>query len=250
MPTAGSATITSASGEASGPLEKRAAQGLVDEVRPSPTRLRRRVIRTGALAERVIVDFQKVLVEVEPGLRLILADRVPIHFVQNARQRAERRLERFLIRRIIGKQPECGSDQRVRFAQFLRCLFGPGRQRKYLSPARPGVQTSPPARSHRRIAHRPLAGTEACASLVARPVSPGLPRAICSITSSRKRRQRRALIPARLFAVLGAIGVQREEITDERKQGRWRCKLCARRLNVTLQVDDGALKFAVTPQAE
>ena len=58
---------------------------------------RRRVIGAGLLAQRVVVDLQEVLVEVEPGLGLALADRLPVDGVEHARQRAERSLQRLLV---------------------------------------------------------------------------------------------------------------------------------------------------------
>ena len=84
-------------GEASGPLEQWTTQRLVDEVDHRRHDFWRRVIGAGPLAKRVVVDLQKVLVEVEPCFGLVLADRVPIDLVKNARQRSERCLERILI---------------------------------------------------------------------------------------------------------------------------------------------------------
>ena len=68
----------------------RVAQHLVHQADHRLDDLGRRVVRAGELAQRVVVDLQEVLVEVEPGVGLALADRRPVDGVEDARQRAER----------------------------------------------------------------------------------------------------------------------------------------------------------------
>ena len=84
-------------GEPRRPLEQRPAQSLIDEVHHRLDHFRRGVVRAGELAQPVVVHFEKMLVEIEPGFRLVLAEGVPVHFVQHARQRVERGLQRLLI---------------------------------------------------------------------------------------------------------------------------------------------------------
>ena len=170
MPTAGIGHDHIGRGEAQPPARKRAAQGLVDEVHHRRHDFRRRVIGAGPLAQRVVVDLQEVLVEIEPRFRLVLADRVPIHLVKDARQRSERGLERLLIR----QGPRSAAGARSRSANWICAVLAPRlpcrRPEKYLAPAPPEVRTSPPAHSRRRIVHRPPAGNRSFRQSCARPV--------------------------------------------------------------------------------
>src|SRR5260370_691380 len=81
-------------------------QGLIDEVHHRGRHLRRRVVGAGPLTQRVVIKLEEVLVEVQPGLGFVLADRMPINYVENARERAQRRLERLLIWRIVSQDPQ------------------------------------------------------------------------------------------------------------------------------------------------
>lgn len=55
----------------------------------------------GPLFERPAGFAEELLTKVEPFLRIVLRDRVPIDHVENPRERAERSLERRLIRRVL-----------------------------------------------------------------------------------------------------------------------------------------------------
>ena len=105
------------------PLEQRSSQGLIDEVHHRADDFRRRVVGARELAQAAVVDFEKMLVEIEPRFRLILAERRPVHFVQDARQRAERCFERLLVGFVFGQNVERRADQRVRFLELDRREF-------------------------------------------------------------------------------------------------------------------------------
>ena len=126
MPTAGSATVTAAEARPAR-LAEAAAQHVIDEADHRADDFRRRVVRAGQLAQVVVVDRQEVLVEVEPGVGLALADRVPVHGVEHARQRAERGLQRRLVVGVVGQQAQGGADERVGLAELLG---RPGRARR------------------------------------------------------------------------------------------------------------------------
>ena len=66
--------------------ETRAPQHLIDQPDHGADHFRRRVVRAGLLSERVVIDLEKVLVEIEPGVGVALADRRPVDRVQHARR--------------------------------------------------------------------------------------------------------------------------------------------------------------------
>ena len=70
------------------------------------------------------------------------------------------------------------------------------------------------------------------------------------MTSSRNRRQRRALTCASCFAVFGGIGDQRRKSLMSGSSVGGRCELRARRFDVAFEMDDRAFELAVAPQAE
>ena len=113
--------------EAGGLLEA-AAQNVVDEPDHRPDDFGRGVIRAGQLSQVVVVDLQKILVEVEPRIGIALADRLPVDGVENPRERAERRLQGLLIVRVVGQEPQGGADQRVRLPELLGGLIETGAQ--------------------------------------------------------------------------------------------------------------------------
>lgn len=78
------------------------AQHVIDQADHRPDDFGRRVIRAGLLAKRVVVNLQKIFIEVEPGVEFSFADRMPIHGVEHADQRAERRLESCLVADFVG----------------------------------------------------------------------------------------------------------------------------------------------------
>ena len=104
-------------GEARRALEQRPAQGLIDEVDHRFDDFRGRVIGAGELAQPVVVDLEKILIEIEPGFGLVLAERRPVHFVRDEGQRAERGFQRLLIGFVLGQKVERRADQRVRSSQ-------------------------------------------------------------------------------------------------------------------------------------
>ena len=91
---------------------------------------RRRVVRAGLLAERVVVDLEEVFVEIEPGVRVALADFRPLHDVEHANERAEGGLQRPLVLGAVGQQAQRGPDQRVGRTQLLRDHVESARQRQ------------------------------------------------------------------------------------------------------------------------
>ena len=94
MPTAGSQIVTSLRGQPVALVEQRwVAQRLVHQPHHRVDHLGRRVIGAGLLAQVVVVDFQKVLVEVEPRVRVALGHVLPIDDVEHAAQRVERGLQ-------------------------------------------------------------------------------------------------------------------------------------------------------------
>jgi hypothetical protein len=67
-------------------------------------------------------------VEVEPGLRVALADSGPINRIQHTGQSPKRRLERGLVFRIVGKQSERRSNERACLAQSRGNLLEAGQK--------------------------------------------------------------------------------------------------------------------------
>jgi hypothetical protein len=133
---------------------------------------------------------------------------MPVHLVEYAREHAERCFERLLIRRIFGEQAQRRSDQRIGFAQFLRCIFGAFRQRNVTRPRDKKTE-----RDRLRIAIGKLRivslRKQKLAPVFREPSQSWTSERHCSITSSRRKRQRRALTSASCFAVLGGMGDQR-----------------------------------------
>ena len=84
-------------------------------------------------------------------------------------------------------------------------------------------------------------GKGACASRRQR-CEAGAAEAICSMTSSRNSRQRRALTSARPFALFGGMGVHCKKSTTSGSSVAGAGKLCARSLDVAVQTDDIARK--------
>ncbi len=66
-----------------------------------------------------VVLLQEQLVEVQPGLRVALAELVPVDHVEHGRQRLERGVQRVLFVHLLGQQPQGRADQGVGLAQFL-----------------------------------------------------------------------------------------------------------------------------------
>ena len=166
VPTAGSASVTSDEASPAARSNNGPRRASIDEVDHRAHDFRRRVVGARELAQTVVVNFQKMLVEVEPGFGLVLAERRPVHFVQHARQRAERRFQRLLVGFVLGQNVERRADQRVRFLELDRAPV-----RRRLSEECPRRAPSadrrlPPAHSRRRIARRWLRETAACASLL------------------------------------------------------------------------------------
>ena len=108
--------------EARGLAEAR-TQHVIDEPHHRADDFRRRVVRAGELAQRVVVHFEKVLVEIEPGVRPTFADLRPIDGVEHAGERAERGLERVLIFRVVGEQAQRGADERAGLCEFARDII-------------------------------------------------------------------------------------------------------------------------------
>ena len=127
-------------GQARG-LLKPAPQHVIDEPHHRPDDFGRRVIRAGQLAQVVVVDLQKVLIEVEPRVGVALADRVPVDGVEDSRERAQRRLQRLLIVRVVGQEPQGRADERVCLAQLPGGLVEAGGQADFRARAisRPNV---------------------------------------------------------------------------------------------------------------
>ena len=104
-------------------MPEAAAQNIIDEPNHCPDDFGRGVIRAGQLSQVVVVDLQKILVEVEPRIGIALADRLPVDGVENPRERAEGSLQRLLIIRVVGQEPESGADQRVRLPELFGSLI-------------------------------------------------------------------------------------------------------------------------------
>ena len=62
----------------------------------------RRVVRAGLLPQIIVIDREEVLVKVQPRIGLVLADRRPVDGIEDTRERAERGLQRRLVRGVIG----------------------------------------------------------------------------------------------------------------------------------------------------
>ena len=199
------------------PLEQRPAQGLIDEVDHRFDDFRRRVVGAGELAQPVVVDLEEMLIEIEPCLRLVLAERRPVHFVEDAGQRAERGFQRLLVGFVLGQEVERRADQRVRFSQLDR------RQLDAVLEGNVEGARHEKAESHGlRIAvgelrRRVASGNRSFRQSSFRRCRLPWPAAISSRTSSRNRRQRRALVCASALALVGGCGVQvRKSATSAR----------------------------------
>ena len=94
------------------------AQRLVDQPHHGPNHLGRGVVGARLLAQVVVVDAQEVLVEVQPGFRVALADGEPVHRVEHPREGGERGLQRRLVVGIVGEEAERGADEGVGVAQL------------------------------------------------------------------------------------------------------------------------------------
>ena len=123
MPVAGSATVTV--GEASPACcpKRGLRKRLIHQPNHGADDFGRRVIRAGQFAERVVIDFEEVLVEIEPGFGVALADRRPVDGVQHAGEGAEGSLERGLVLGVVGEEPEGGADQRTGVSEFVGHVF-------------------------------------------------------------------------------------------------------------------------------
>ena len=113
------------------------AKHVVHEADHRPDDFRRRVVRAGELTQRVVVNRQEVLVEVEPGVGISLADGVPVHGVKHADQGAKRRFQGCLVADFVGEQTQGRADERVGLAELLADLVEPVGETDV---ARPGHQ--------------------------------------------------------------------------------------------------------------
>ncbi len=121
-------------GETRSALEQRPTQRLVDQSDHRADHFRRRVVGAGQLAQAIVVDFEEILIEIEPRFRPVLADGGPVHFVQHAQQRAERGPHSVLISRVLGQQVERGPDKRIGFLEMQRRQLDTVFQRNVESP--------------------------------------------------------------------------------------------------------------------
>jgi len=149
VPTAGSASVTS---EEASPAARSTTVLARPDRRGSPSAddFRRRVVGARELAQAAVVDFEKMLVEIEPRFRLILAERRPVHFVQDARQRAERCFERLLVGFVFGQNVERRPISVFVFLSLIAASSTPSLSgiSKARAISRP---KSPPGRSHREL---------------------------------------------------------------------------------------------------
>ena len=94
------------------------AQRFVDQPDHGSDHLGRGVVRARLLAQLVVVDAQEVLVEVQPGFRVALADGEPVHGVEHPREGSERGLQRRLVVGVVGEEAKRGADEGVGVAQL------------------------------------------------------------------------------------------------------------------------------------
>ena len=91
--------------------EPRTPQHFIHQPDHGADNFRRGEIGAGQFAQRVIIDLQEVLVEIEPRFGPALADGRPMNGVEHARECSERGLERGLVLRVVGEEPERRADQ-------------------------------------------------------------------------------------------------------------------------------------------
>ncbi len=229
-------------GEPRRPLEERPAQGLIDEVDHRFDDFRGRLIGAGELAQAVVVDLEEMLIEIEPGLRLVLAERRPVHFVEDAGQRAERGFQRLLIGFVLGEKVERRADQRVRSSQPDRREFDPVLERNVEG-----------LRHQEAESHRLRIGPSAnCASLAfwEEQLAPVFLQMLQAAVASRHLlqhfvAQQAAEAGAGLRKRLGAGRRLRrlgQEIRQERAQSLGRFQLRAGGLDVAFEQDDLVLR--------
>src|SRR6266496_2757574 len=80
------------------------------------------VVGARLLAESVVVNLEEVLIEMEPGLRVPLADGGPMNCIEHSSQCSKGGLERRLALRVVCEEPEGRPDERTCLAQLLRHL--------------------------------------------------------------------------------------------------------------------------------
>lgn len=230
-------------------LEERAAQRLVDEAHHRIHHLGRGVVGAGALAQGVVVDLEEVLVEVEPGLGVVLADVVPIHRVEHARHGAERGLQRVLVGRIVGQQAERRSDQGVRLLQFGGGALDPVMQRDV---ARAGDQQAERHGLGIAIGELRVVGLrkEQLAPVLGEAGEGGTPegKLFGDLVSQEPAQPRADLGEA--ARGLGRDRIPADEIGEEGEQCVGRGERGAGCLDIPLQPDYRALQFAVAPERE
>ena len=66
----------------------------------------------------IVIDGQKLFVEIEPRIGLAFADLVPIDSIEHASERIERGFQRLLILAVFGEQAEGRADEGTGFGEF------------------------------------------------------------------------------------------------------------------------------------
>ena len=106
-------------GDAARKGEPRPPQRFVDQANHAADDFWRGVVRTRELAQVVVVDLQKVFIEVQPGIAAALAEFRPVDDVEHALQREQRGGQRLACLLAVGQKLQRRADQRRGLLQLL-----------------------------------------------------------------------------------------------------------------------------------